>query len=79
MNCKIDKLNNKIISCGEATSLGDIQKLITDLNKSLLELKKEKDEYQSRITECRGLCHKIRELMDATTTRIIAESEPAGD
>jgi hypothetical protein len=51
-------------------TLSDIQKLITDLNSSLLELKKEKDKYRSNLTECRGLCHQIRELMDATTTRI---------
>jgi cell division protein FtsL len=73
MNCKINE-DKKIISCKQ-NSLVDIQKLITDLNQSLLELKKEKDDYQSRISECRGLCHEIRELMDATAARIIAESD----
>jgi peptidoglycan hydrolase CwlO-like protein len=56
-------------------SLTNIQKLVSDLNKSLLELKEEKDEYQNRINECKGLCNRIRELMDATTARIITPGE----
>jgi len=68
MDRKIDSKQNN-----ETIPLGNFQKLITDLNRSLLELKKEKDEYRSRINECRGLCHKIRELMNATTTRIIGK------
>ena len=75
MNGNLNKKN--ITLCNEETSLGDIQKLMSDLNSSLLELKKEKDEYQSRVSECRGLCHRIKELMNATTARII--SEPDGD
>lgn len=56
-------------------SLNDIQKLVSDLNKSLLELKEDKDEYENRINECKGLCNRIRELMDATTARIITPGE----
>lgn len=51
--------------------LSDLKKLITDLNTSLLELKNDRKEYQSHLNECKGLCHKIRELMDATTARIV--------
>jgi peptidoglycan hydrolase CwlO-like protein len=59
-----------------ADSLTNIQKLVSDLNKSLLELKEDKDEYESHINECKGLCNRIRELMDATTARIITTGEP---
>ena len=52
-------------------SLGNIQKLVLNLNSSLLELKGTKDEYQIQINECKNLCLQIRELMDATTARII--------
>lgn len=51
--------------------LNDLKKLITDLNTNLLALKQDREEYHTQLNECKGLCHKIRELMDATTARII--------
>jgi hypothetical protein len=63
--------NHKVAS----QRLSHIKKLVTDLNTSLLELKKEKDQYRTQINECRDLCLKIRELMDATTTRIITKPD----
>jgi len=66
------KTNEKIESTPDNTStLQDIQELVAGLNSNLLKLKKEKENYQVRIKECKGLCFKIRELMDATTARII--------
>lgn len=75
MNCKIDRKNQILVSCNELASISDIQNLLFQLNKSLIELKKEKDEYQTRIDECRGLCIRIKEIMDATTTRFFTAEQ----
>jgi len=59
----------------QTTSLSNIQKLVSNLNASLLELKGNKDKYQIQINECKDLCLKIRELMNATTARIVKPGE----
>ena len=74
-------MNTKEPSSTETTSkstshkLSNIKKLITNLNASLLGLKKEKDQYQAHIGQCKDLCLEIRELMDATTTRIVPKPD----
>ena len=71
METKIDinKTTEHLVLQEEAArvkALLDIKNLLTDLNESLVELKKEKENYHTKISECRGLCHEIRKMMDAT-------------
>lgn len=56
-----------------ASDLQKLQKLISQLNNSLLKLTVDRGQYRNEVDACSGLCKEIKELMNATTKRITSD------
>lgn len=55
-------------------ALDNVKKLVSNLNHSLIKLEVDRNRFKTEVEACEGLCSEIKELIHATTKRVIPSS-----